>query len=94
MKKYKEIRYDEVGNPICEICELSFNKVLAHVNQMHQITAEEYKIAFGFNKRKGIVSLSSKEKARTNALNNYDKCISGNLLKNGANSRFGANGRA
>ena len=51
---YGIIEYDDSGKPICEICKKSFNRVLSHVRQAHQMSEREYKLAFGFDLVKGI----------------------------------------
>ena len=92
---YGIIEYDVAGKPICEICGKSFNRVLSHVRQKHDMSEKEYKTEFGFDLRKGICSLESAEKSRIKALDNYDLVISQNLIGNGSKTRFvkGSKGR-
>ena len=92
---YGKIEYNEDGQPKCEICGEYFNRVIAHARQKHEINEKEYKKRFGFDLRKGICSKESAEKSRERLFDNYDKCVTGNLLKNGAKSRFlkGSDGR-
>lgn len=92
---YGVIEYDDDGKPICEICKKSFNRVLSHVRQTHQISEREYKIEYGFDLIKGICSKESSEKTREATLANYDKCIGNNLICGGEKTRFnvGSQGR-
>ena len=82
-----EIMFDSDGKVICHICGKSFNKVLAHVWQKHGLSAKEYKIKFGLNATKGIVSESTREKCQ--------KVVVNNLINKGAATRFtvGSEGR-
>ena len=85
---YGIIEYDDSGKPICEICKKSFNRVLSHVRQAHQMSEREYKLAFGFDLVKGICSKESSELSRERTLANYDKCIGKNLIHCGEKTRF------
>lgn len=85
---YGVIEYDDSGKPICEICKKSFNRVLCHVRQVHQMSEKEYKLAFGFDLYKGICSKESAELSREATLANYQKCIVVNLIHRGKRSRF------
>jgi hypothetical protein len=85
---YGIIEYDPDGKPICEICRKSFNRVISHVRQKHEMSERDYKIQFGFDLGKGICSLESSEKSRLKALENYDLVIGKNLIANGQKSRF------
>lgn len=89
------INYDADGNPICEICNKAFKRVVSHVRYKHDMGEREYKLQFGFDLRKGICSKESSEKSRVSTLANFDKCISKNLLVGGGKSRFkeGSKGR-
>jgi hypothetical protein len=85
---YGEVEYDNNGKPICEICGKSFNRLLSHVRQKHEINEREYKLTYGLDLKKGICSKESSEKTRIKTLENFDKVIAKNLLKNGEKSRF------
>lgn len=85
---YGIIEYDQDGKPICEICKKSFNRVLSHVRQKHEMSEKEYKLAFGFDLKKGICSKESSERTRITTLTNYDKCIGKNLIHCGEKTRF------
>lgn len=85
---YGVIEYDNNGLPICEICGKSFNRVLSHVRQKHDMNERDYKLKFGFDLRKGICSKESSEATRVKTLENYDKVIGQNLLNGGVKSRF------
>lgn len=92
---YGIIEYNEDGQPKCEICGEYFNRVIVHARQKHEINEKEYKKKFGFDLKKGICSKESAEKSRERLFDNYDKCVTGNLLKKGEKSRFkpGSDGR-
>lgn len=85
---YGIIEYDKNGKPVCEICGKSFNRVLSHVRQKHDMNEREYKKKFGFDLKKGICSQESSDKSREKVLENYDLCIGQNLLVGGKDSRF------
>ena len=85
---YGIIEYNALGLPKCELCGQYFNRVLAHVRQKHFMTEREYKIMFGFDVKKGITSQESKLKSRQAVLNNFDKCVSDNLIKKGELTRY------
>ncbi len=85
---YGIIEYDQYGNPICEICKKSFKRVIAHVRQKHDMNEREYKVKFGFDLKKGICSKDSSELSRDKLFENYDKCVTKNLLNKGSKSRF------
>ena len=90
-----EIMFDSDGKVICHICGKSFNKVLAHVWQKHGLSAKEYKIKFGLNTTKGIVSESTREKCQKAVRDNFDKVVVNNLINKGTATRFtvGSEGR-
>lgn len=92
---YGVIEYNADGLPKCELCGKCFNRVLSHVRQKHAMTEREYKIMFGFDLVKGITSAQSREKSRQAVLNNFEKVVEKNLIKNGEQSRFkkGSEGR-
>jgi hypothetical protein len=79
---YGVIEYDNEGKPKCEICGLSFHRVLRHVHDKHGINAREYKLEFGFDLKKGICSKESAEKTSLKAI------INENLSGQGEGSRF------
>tara|TARA_R110000803_G_scaffold7854_2_gene25265 strand:+ start:1400 stop:1768 length:369 start_codon:yes stop_codon:yes gene_type:complete len=87
------IRYNEEGKPICEICGLAFNKLISHVSQKHLITGKQYKIRFGYDKTKSIMSNSSRNLAKENA-QKYPKVIEKLIIK-GKKTQFkkGSEGR-
>ena len=41
-----EVKYDEMGRPICHICGRAFDKLLTHVKQRHKMDPEQYKKMF------------------------------------------------
>jgi hypothetical protein len=92
---YGTIEYDEDGKPMCEICGKHFHRVIYHVRQKHDMNERDYKKEFGFDVKKGICSLESKDKSRKAVFDNYDKVVSNNLIEKGAKSRFkvGSQGR-
>jgi hypothetical protein len=80
---------------VCHICGKSFKKLLSHVWQKHELSAEEYKEMFGLEKRRGIMNEEAREVLRQRVKENYDLVVSQNLLKGGQQSRFrtGSRGR-
>lgn len=85
---YGQIKYNEDGKPMCEICGEYFDRVISHVRQKHEMNEREYKKQFGFDLKKGICSKVSSERTRYKTLNNYDKCIQRNLITKGVETRF------
>ena len=92
---YGQIQYDEDGKPMCEICGKYFHRVLSHARQKHEINEREYKKRFGLDLIVGICSKESAERTRIKTLENYDKCIAKNLIRDGEKTRFilGSEGR-
>ena len=85
---YGKIEYNDEGLPKCEICGKHFNRVTAHVRQIHGLSAREYKLQFGFDLIKGICSKESAERTRVKTMSNYDTVIADNLIKGGEETRF------
>jgi hypothetical protein len=85
---YGVIEYNEKGKPLCEVCGRAFDRVVAHVRQVHNMNEREYKDKYGFDHKKGICSKASAERSRITTLANYNKCIKENLLKKGQRTRF------
>jgi len=92
---YGIIEYDKEGKPKCEICGKYFHRVITHVRQKHFLTTREYKEAYGFDVKKGICSLQSKEKSHNAVMANFDRVVRQNLMEGGKHSRFqkGGSGR-
>ena len=92
---YGVVEYDFDGKPICEICFLSFKRLLTHVRQVHKINERTYKKQFGLDLRKGICSRASSELSRQRTLDKAHICIEANLKTKGATTRFkkGSKGR-
>lgn len=92
---YGKIEYNDEGLPMCEICGEHFNRVSAHVRQIHGMSAREYKKHYGFDLIKGICSKESAERTRVTTIANFDKVIAENLIKGGEKTRFkdGCKGR-
>lgn len=76
------------GKIQCLICGKFFTRPCSHAVQVHGVTAREYKEVFGFDKKKGIATDEYKEKMREHVVDNYNKVVARNLLKNGKQSRF------
>ncbi len=85
---YGEIRFDDDGLPICEICGKSFKRLLTHVRQKHFMSAREYKEQFGLDVSKGIMSEESREKSRYNVYSNFGKVVIQNLIEKGEETRY------
>lgn len=85
---YGVIEFDKNGKPLCEICRKGFVRVMTHVRQKHGIDARSYKKIFGFDVTKGICSKKSSELSRKNALANYGKVVTQNLIHKGVSNRF------
>jgi len=85
---YGQVLYDTEGKPFCEICNKAFDRVLSHVRQKHGMTALNYKQRFGLDTTIGICSEASKAKSRAKVYENYESCITNNLIKLGAETRY------
>ena len=88
---YGIVEYDSLGKPICELCGLSFHRLLSHVRQKHDMNERDYKLKFGLDLHKGICSEFSSQKTKMSTLLNYETCIKQNLIKLGEKSRFNKN---
>ena len=85
---YKEPRYNKKGQPICELCEVGYDRLLQHVAMRHTVTAAAYKKEYGLNPRKGIQSDRLRIRMRKTTLKNYNKVILQNLIIGGKGTRF------
>ena len=85
---YNIPRFNSKGKPICEICEVAFDRLLLHVNRRHDLKAYEYKAKFNYHPRKGIQSTSLHNKMSKNAKKNYKSVIMNNLIIGGQKTRF------
>ena len=85
---YGIIEYNAEGLPKCEICGKHFARVLTHVRQKHFMTAREYKIMYGFDLKKGILSEATKAKSQESVKLNYDLVVTHNLINQGNKSRY------
>ena len=83
-----ELKYDELGRPICHICGRAFNKLLTHVKQRHKMTPEEYKETFGLENGKGLISEKTRTVLQQKVMDNYDKVVVENLIKGGSATQF------
>lgn len=81
-----EIKVVEDGKIVCHICGYAFNKPLSHVHQVHGITEREYKLEFGLDLVKGVMSEQSENKARKRVLDNQH--IIDRLIEKGKQTRF------
>lgn len=88
LPKKGEVAYAPDGTVICHICGRSYNKVLAHVWQVHNMTEKEYKDEFDLIHRNGLVSESTKVKLQKAVVDNYDKVVTDNLVNGGKSTRF------
>ena len=89
------VKYDQAGNPVCEICGKSYARLMTHVRQKHDMTAYEYKKQFGLCTTKSVMNELSRKKSRLAALRNYDKVVTENLIEGGIQTRYekGSKGR-
>lgn len=72
----------------CLICNGYYTKPMAHVWQVHGISAREYKEHFELYVSKGIIPSGHRELLRNHALDNSDVIIKQNLIEKGVQSRF------
>jgi len=85
-RQYNTPKYTEEGNPICEICGLSYKSISNHVKKRHGLSAIEYKDKYGLHPRKGLESQEVHKKRRKAALKN--KANFENLIVKGKKTRF------
>lgn len=76
------------GRIICHICGKPFRKLGAHVVQKHGITSWVYKVMFGLDVIKGLVSDEHRQHLSDCAKRNYDVSIKKNLIDGGTATRF------
>ena len=86
--EYGDVSYDPDGKPICHICGKAYDKLLAHVWQVHKLSAYDYKIEFGLDVGKGIMSKESTELARKRVYENFDASVVKPLIEGGKKTRF------
>lgn len=76
------------GRLVCHICGKPFRKLGAHVVQKHGITAWEYKVMFGLDVIRGLISDEHRQHLSDCVTRNYDVVVKQNLIKCGAATRF------
>ncbi|HEY8891395.1 MAG TPA: MucR family transcriptional regulator [Clostridium sp.] len=91
--KYGEVTYDPGGKPICHECGKSFNKLLSHVHQKHDMLEKEYKHKYGLDLFSGIIAESTRTKLQKSVRDNYDLVVAENLIKSGQDTRFIGGGK-
>lgn len=91
---YETPRFNSKGQPICEICEVAYDKLLLHVNRRHDLNALEYKARFQFHPRKGIQSKKLVNKMRNAVKKNYNQVVMKNLIMGGRKTRFADGNKA
>lgn len=73
---------------VCHICGKPFRKLGAHVVQKHGITAWEYKVMFGLDVIRGLVSDEHRQHLSDCVARNYDVVVKQNLIACGTATRF------
>ncbi len=94
-KDFGHIKYDKEGKPVCHICGKSFHKLMSHVRQIHGLSAREYKVMYGLNVGKGILSENSRAKCQRAVKKHYNVVVTSNLIDQGEKTQFkkGSTGR-
>lgn len=77
----------EPGKIQCPVCEGWYKKICSHVTQRHGMTAREFKLKYGYNTKTGIMAKESRDLARDNVKNNWEKCVVENLIEGGKATR-------
>jgi hypothetical protein len=85
---YDTPRLNSKEQPICEICEVAYDRLMLHVFKRHNLSAAEYKEKYNFHPRKGIQSKELSKRMSNNALKNYNSVIMKNLIIKGKATRF------
>lgn len=70
-KNYKNVKFDETGKIICNICGKSYHVLSLHIKGTHKLTVEQYKEMFGLNRSTKLTSLQVRE--RKGNLENLNK---------------------
>lgn len=83
----KVIKTDD-GRIVCHICGKPFRKLCGHVVQKHGIAAWEYKVMFGLDTIRGLISDEYRQRLSDYAIRNYDVVVKQNLIEGGAATRF------
>ena len=88
---YGEIIKNPDGTLVCHICGKSFRKLGSHAYMTHGITSREYKIMFGLDVQKGLVT--DEHRAELSDLNrkHFDLVVRENLIEGGKKTRFKKN---
>lgn len=90
-----EIHIDGDGDLICHVCGKAYGKLGSHIALSHKITAQQYKKRFGIPSGFGLCRDELKDVLRDHVAENYEQCVTKNLVKHGENTRFkkGSGGR-
>lgn len=90
---YGKPEYDDQGRVMCEVCGQHFDRVIAHSRQVHDLGARAYKVRFGLDVKKGLLSDRSRARSQE-AVYSRPEIIEA-LVANGQEHRFkpGSQGR-
>ena len=88
---YGEVIKNPDGTLVCHICGKSFCKLGSHVYMSHHMTSREYKIMFGLDVLKGLIT--DEHRAILSDLNkkHFDLVVRENLIEGGRETRFKKN---
>ncbi len=81
VKGYGKLLFGKDGKVVCHFCGRAFHDLSKHVRQSHDMSADEYREAFGLNHSQSLISEQSREKRRENIFRHPE--VIEKLLENG-----------
>ncbi|WP_426455387.1 hypothetical protein ACP26L_35960 (plasmid) [Paenibacillus sp. S-38] len=90
-RHYGMVAYDQAGKPICHVCGRSFNALLTHVRHVHKMEPRAYKLTYGLNVTKGILSEKTQSKLKAAVSKNLEVVLEN--LSRGVRYQEGHQGR-
>lgn len=88
---YGKVIKSSDGMVVCHICGEKFRKLGAHIVQKHDMTSWQYKVMFGLDVGKGLISDEHKQYLHDCVKRNYDVCVAKNLIEGGVATRYAPN---
>ncbi len=90
-KRILKAKFPNSNKIQCLICNSYYTKPMAHVWQVHGVSAREYKEHYGLTLGKGIIPENHKQILRDHVYDNKNQVIDINLIQKGTNTRLKPN---
>ena len=88
---YGEVIKNPDGTLVCHICGKSFRKLGSHVYMSHDMTSREYKIMYGLDVQKGLITDEHRDTLHDLNSKHFDLVVRKNLIEGGKKTRFSKN---